>query len=69
MAVGRMVHRYFYGNLNEILFKVNNSMLEAKNAFIQRINKTACGFRNRVRFKTAILFYLGDLDLQTFAIR
>jgi len=69
IAVGRMVRRYFYGILNAIRFKVNNSMLEAKNACIQRIKKIACGFRNRTRFKTAILFHLGGLDLQPFATR
>ena len=69
IAVGRMVRRYFYGILNAIRFKVNNSMLEAKNACIQRIKKIACGFRNRTRFKTAILFHLGGLDLRPFATR
>ncbi|MEW8193037.1 MAG: transposase [Candidatus Thiodiazotropha sp.] len=43
--------------------KANNSMVEAKNARIQRIKKTACGYRNKERFKTAILFHLGGLDL------
>jgi transposase len=67
MAVGNMVRRYFWGILNAIRLKVNNSMLEAKNACIQRIKKIACGFRNKKRFKTAILFHLGGLDLQPFA--
>lgn len=69
IAVGKMIRRYFYGILNAIRFKVNNSMLEAKNACIQRIKKIACGFRNKARFKTAILFHLGGLDLQPFATR
>lgn len=69
MAVGTMVRRYFWGILNAIRLKVNNSMLEAKNACIQRIKKIACGFRNKNRFKTAILFHLGGLDLQPFATR
>lgn len=69
IAVGKMVRRYFWGILNAIRFKVNNSMLEAKNACIQRIKKIACGFRNRKRFKNAILFHLGGLDLQPFATR
>jgi len=69
MAVGNMVRRYFWGILNAIRLKVNNSMLEAKNACIQRIKKIACGFRNKNRFKTAILFHLGGLDLQPFATR
>ena len=32
-------------------------------AKIPRIKKMACGFRNRDRFRTAILFHLGGLDL------
>lgn len=69
IAVGNMVRCYFRGILNAIRLKANNSMLEAKNACIQRIKKIACGFRNRNRFKTAILFHLGGLDLHPFATR
>jgi transposase len=69
MVVGDMVRRYFWGILNAIRLKANNSMLEAKNACIQRIKKIACGFRNKKRFKTAIMFHLGGLDLQPFATR
>ena len=63
IAVGKMIRRFLWGILNAIRNKVNNSMLEAKNGRIQRIKKIACGFRNRKRFKTAILFHLGGLDL------
>lgn len=69
IKVGKMVRRYFWGILNAIRLKVNNSMLEAKNACIQRIKKIACGYRNRKRFKNAILFHLGGLDLQPFPTR
>ena len=50
MNVGKTIRRYFWGIMNAIMHKVNNSMLEAKNARIQRIKKIACGFRNRKRF-------------------
>jgi transposase len=63
IKVGNMVKRYFWGILNAIRLKVNNSMLEAKNARIQQIKKVACGFRNWERFKNAILFHLVGLDL------
>ena len=63
IAVGKTVRRFLWGILNAIRLKVNNSMLEAKNARIQRIKKIACGFRNRERFKNAILFHLGGLDI------
>lgn len=64
IAVGKMVRNYFWGILNAIRLKVTNCMLEAKNSRIQKIKNIACGFRNRTRFKTAILFQLGGLDLR-----
>ncbi len=64
IAVGKMIRRYFWGILNAIRMKSNNSMLEAKNARIQKIKKIACGFRNRKRFKQVILFHLGGLDMR-----
>ena len=67
IAVGKMVRNYFWGILNAIRLKVNNCMLEAKNARIQKIKNTACGFRNRKRFKNAILFHLGGLDIMPVA--
>lgn len=63
IRVGKMIRRYFWGILNAIRLKANNSMLEAKNARIQRIKSIACGFRNKERFKNAILFHLGGLDI------
>ncbi len=69
IAVGKTVLRFLWGILNAIRLKVNNSMLEAKNARIQRIKKIACGFRNRERFKNAILFHLGGLDLMPLVTR
>lgn len=69
IAVGRMIRKYFWGVLNAIRLKANNSMLEAKNARIQRIKKIACGFRNKERFKNTILFHLGGLDLMPSATR
>jgi len=69
IAVGKTIRRYFWGILNAIRLKANNCMLEAKNNRIQRIKKTACGFRNRERFRNAILFHLGGLDLMPIATR
>ena len=69
IKVGKMIRKYFWGILNAIRLKANNSMLEAKNNRIQRIKKIACGFRNRKRFKNAIMFHLGGLDLFPVATR
>jgi transposase len=63
IKVGQTVKKYFWGILNAIRLKETNGMLEAKNNSIQRIKRMACGFRNRTRFRTAILFHLGKLDL------
>jgi len=69
IVIGKMIRKYLWGILNAIRLKVNNSMLEAKNARIQRIKKIACGFRSRKRFKNAILFHLGGLDLMPSSTR
>lgn len=63
IKAGKTIRNYFWGILNAIRLKVTNGMLEAKNNCIQRIKRMACGFRNRDRFRNAILFHLGNLDL------
>lgn len=55
--------RYLWGILNAIVHGVTNATSEAINGRIQWIKKSACGFRNRARFREAILFHLGGLDL------
>jgi len=49
--------------------RVSDAMLEAKNTRIQWVKKMACGFRNRERFRLAILFHLGGLDLMPTSLR
>ena len=63
IKTGLTVRNYFWGILNAIRLKVTNGMLEAKNNSIQQIKRMARGFRNRKRFRNAILFRLGKLDL------
>jgi transposase len=43
--------------------KATNAAGESVNANVQRIKRTACGFRSCERFRDAILLHLGDLDL------
>lgn len=62
IKVGKMIHSYFWGIMNAIRLKANNAMLEARNLGIQMIKRMACGFRNRKRFRMAILFHFGGLD-------
>lgn len=61
--VAKMVDKHLWGILNAIILNVNNAHAEGINSQIQRIKKMACGFRNRQRFKNAIYFHLGDLEL------
>jgi len=42
---------------------VTNATAESLNAGIQRLKKRACGYRNRKKFRIAILFHFGKLKL------
>lgn len=64
IKVGKMIRTHLWGILNAIRLGVNNSELESCNSRIQRVKKIACGFRNKERFKNAILFHLGGLDMK-----
>ncbi len=61
--VARMIRTHWSGVINAATSDITNAMSESVNSHIQRIKKRACGFRSRVRFREAILFHLGGLDL------
>jgi transposase len=61
--VARTIRDQLWGIVNAIVLHVTNAGAESQNAKIQWIKKQACGFRNRERFRNAIYFHLGDLDL------
>jgi transposase len=63
IKVARMIKSYLWGILNAIKLKTTNAELESMNSGIQRIKRMACGYRNRDRFRMAILFHFGGLDL------
>jgi transposase len=63
IKVGKMVRKYLWGILNAIMLKVTNAIAESINATIQKIKARACGFRNRTRFRLAILFHKGGLSM------
>jgi len=60
-----------YGNkiIKEALFQeaimngISNSATEGLNSKIEVIKRSACGYRNKVNFRTALLFHCGKLDL------
>jgi transposase len=61
--VGQTIKKHLFGILNAVRMKKDNAILESKNSIIQHIKRMSCGFRNKDRFKTAILFRLGGLDM------
>jgi transposase len=63
VKVGRMIRRHFKGVLNAVLTGITNAMAEGLNSRIQWVKRQACGFRNRERFRNAIYFHLGGLEL------
>lgn len=67
--VAAMIKRHLNGILNAIVLGVTNARSEGINAKIQWIKYTARGFRNRDRFRSAIYFHLGGLDLYPNALR
>jgi len=48
---------------------VTNALSEGLNSKIQGIKRKGCGYRNRERFRNAIYFHLGGLDLYPDALR
>lgn len=59
----RMIRDRLWGILNAVVLKATNATSESLNARIQWIKKSACGYRNRQRFREAIYFHAGGLDL------
>jgi len=59
----RTIRDHLWGIVNAVTLGVTNATSESINAKIQRVKKAACGFRNRERFRCAIMFHLGGLDL------
>ncbi len=57
------IKRQLWGILNAIVLNLHNGHAESMNSRIQRLKQRACGFRSRDRFRSAILFHLGGLDL------
>jgi transposase len=58
-----MIREHLGGIINAIVHRATNAGAESINSKIQRIKRMACGFRNRDRFRNAIYFHLGGLDL------
>ena len=59
--------KHLWGIINAILLRTTNGAAESANARIQQIKRRACGYRNRERFRNAIYFHLGGLNLYPVA--
>ena len=61
--MARMIREHLVGILNAAVSQKTNAGSESINAKVQKVKSAACGFRNRDRFRNAILFHLGGLQL------
>lgn len=59
----RTIKNNLRGIVNAIRMAVTNARAEGINSVIQKLKSRACGYRNRERFKNAIYFHLGGLEL------
>jgi transposase len=63
VKAARTIREHLVGIVNAVVLGVTNALSESINGKIQKIKARACGYRNRERFKAAIMFHLGGLDL------
>jgi transposase len=61
--VARTIKAHLWGILNAIVLDANNGGAESINGRIKLLKVRSRGFRNKQRFRNAIYFHLGDLDL------
>lgn len=61
--VAKTIKQHLWGILNAMTLGVTNATAESINSRIQKLKQRACGYRNRERFRNAIYFHLGSLDL------
>ena len=61
--VAKMIREHLWGIITAIVNRATNAGAESINAKIQRVKRMACGYRNRDRFRAAIYFHLGGLNL------
>jgi len=61
--VAKIIKEHLWGILNAIILKVTNGPSESINSRIKMIKIRARGFRNKARYRNAIYFHLGELDL------
>lgn len=63
IQAARTLNNHHYGIMNFFKHRISNGPAEGINSRIETLWKSACGFRNKARFRTVILFHLGGLNL------
>ncbi len=61
--VAKIIKEHLWGILNAIILKASNGASESINSRIKMIKIRSRGFRNKSRYKNAIYFHLGGLNL------
>ena len=59
----KKLKRHLQGIIAAVLHGISNSATEGLNSKIEVVKRSACGYRNKDNFRTAILFHCGKLDL------
>ena len=67
--VAQTIKKHLWGIINAIVMKVDNGGAESINSRIKMIKVRSRGFRNKARFRNAIYFHLGGLDLYPAGIK
>jgi transposase len=67
--VAQTIKKHLWGIINAIVMKVDNGGAESINSRIKMIKVRSRGFRNKTRFRNAIYFHLGGLDLYPAGIK
>jgi transposase len=67
--VAQTIKEHLWGIINAIVMKVDNGGAESINSRIKMIKVRSRGFRNKARFRNAIYFHLGGLDLYPAGIK
>lgn len=62
-AAARTIKRHFENIVTYVNNKLTNAIAEGLNSKIEKVKRTAYGFRNRSHYRIAIYFHCGGLDL------
>lgn len=64
IAVAETIENKLWGILNAMRFGLSNGLAEAINSQVRQLRVKAMGYRNSARFRRAILFHFGKLDMR-----